>query len=156
MRRCKEVVPEVRLKKIGLAKGANSFNDTISNLVERINNPFSLNNPDFAKRCIKMECHVLLHFGLRDREEYVALFERDAGCFGTNEHRSLQMRNRVTRITSPKFADDICPLAGQQTVGKMCRTNRNQQAMLVDVIKVMESPERIIPTFVWFDRVDSF
>ncbi len=27
--------------------------------------------------------------------------------------------------------------------------------MLIDVVKSMEMPERIIPTFVWFDRIDS-
>ena len=32
----------------------------------------------------------------------------------------------------------------------------NQKAVLVDIVKVMETPKRVIPTFVWFERVDSF
>jgi hypothetical protein len=32
----------------------------------------------------------------------------------------------------------------------------NQKSVLVDIVKMVEAPKRVIPTFVWFDRVDSF
>jgi len=35
-------------------------------------------------------------------------------------------------------------------------TDGNQHAVLVDVVKSMESPEKFIPTFVWFESVDRF
>jgi hypothetical protein len=35
------------------------------------------------------------------------------------------------------------------------RTNREQQAVFFNVVESVEHPEGIIPTFVWFESVDS-
>jgi hypothetical protein len=37
----------------------------------------------------------------------------------------------------------------------MCRSNGEQQAVFVDVVKSAQNPELVIPSFVWFETVDN-
>ncbi len=136
-------------------QGSENGNDVINqigHLMERFNNRLTLNNPSLGERYDKVELHILLHFRFRDSEEYIACFQRDM----PDIHESpMKVRNGIIGPTSPETFNHLCPYTWQDAVRRQRRNGGNQQAVFVEVVKRMEPPENFIPTFVWFDRMDS-
>src|SRR5207302_11193477 len=61
----------------------------------------------------------------------------------------IQVRNSF-----PEFPKKF-PLAWRHTAMHIRRADRNQHTVLVDAVQTVETPEQVIPTFVWFECVES-
>ena len=101
--------------------------------IERWDNRITLDNLRLGERYFKEGLHIHLCFEVSGNpEKFVAHLHR----------------------TPPKLK---YPPALKSFVHVLTSNNRNNQKMvLIDIVKVVEAPKRIIPTFVWFERVDSF
>jgi hypothetical protein len=101
-----------------------------------------------------MEVHFLLHFRMGDGEKFVASIERD----GLNPYHDFgQVRHNGTVGIGTLVPSDHSGLLGWRHAS-MCVRNAggNQQAVFVDLVKLMETPERIIPSLIWFEGVERF
>ena len=128
-------------------------NDTVHKVDELLKcweNRLTLNNLRLAERYLKAKVHILVHFrvSLVD-EEYVACFQRIHSVSGFHEE-GRDFKRIGERL--PHLLIHECTNVKAPKVGADC----NQQAVFINTVKLVESPERIIPTLVWFDRVDSF
>jgi len=128
-------------------KEQNSLADQVVEMLGRFQQRLTVNNPRLAERYIKSEIHLLIHFRVRGiNEEFVAYLQR-AEIIGRSEE-SLDKRNgppddffKPTGSVSPYIETLIA------------RSNSNQQAVLVDIVKLMEYPKIVSPpSFVWFER----
>jgi hypothetical protein len=54
----------------------------VSEMLQRINDQFTLDNPRFIERYAKGELKVVLHVRLGNREEYFAYFQGKTGVYG--------------------------------------------------------------------------
>lgn len=132
--------------------------DAIHHSDERFENRFTLRNPQFAERYLKAEAHllVLCKFG-HIPGEFIACFERAQGVVGS-EHQvggpDLVVGDRFSRVIEDaphhRFVNEPRKVDGSEG-----RSNGYDEAVLVDVVKLMELPERVIPSLVRFGRVDS-
>lgn len=111
----------------------------------------------FAERYLKAELHFLIHFRIGgvdeecvaylQRELSVSRFEMGVDRFhlGDNRTHRVQMSEGVGEcgggVSTQVHTEDGCPYG-------------RYKAVFVDVVKLVEMPERVIPTLVWFGRVD--
>jgi len=124
--------------------------DQIRHVLERFDNRFTLNDPRLAERYIEAEIHLLVHFTVRPvDEEFVAYFERAEFVGGVQVNRREQLK-----CLGQRAGECVLHHLGQVDAMK-CRTHGNQKTMLIDTIKLVETPERVVPSTVWFGSVDS-
>jgi len=107
-------------------KGGNDGLDALNSFTEKWEKRLTLSNLRLSERFANDELRIIIHFRAKDT------LEKWACCL--TEIRSIE------------------PLALEQ----IRMTNGNKLAMLVDVIKVMNHPQRSIPSLVWFEGIDSF
>src|SRR5271157_229675 len=105
---------------------------------------------------LNVQLHILVHFRVGNiSKEFVAFFQRALDVTGVDrEDADFVQRHRApafTESSSQRFSQEW-----RHATRYMRGTNRNQRAVFVDVVKSMESPEKFIPTFVWFESVDRF
>lgn len=149
-----------------IPKSENNLVDELHRLMESFNNRFTLRNPNFAERYIKMELHVGLHFRFRDGEDYIAYFQNADGIDfnpqstevrgGLTAQRDGNSRTAGHRVTTDVPVLQFRPsLTWRHAMCAKSRSDSKQKAVLVDVVKAVKTPESVIPSFVWFERVDS-
>ena len=139
------------------AKTKNDARDKLAHLMQRFEQGLALDNLRLAERYIAGELHLLLEFRVgRKTEEFVASFEREMRYFGRFEDFvEIRKRERLSRMApSPTVSHSPCR-SWRDTVKKIRRTNGHNQAVFVDVVQLVEIPEQVISSFLWFDRVDS-
>jgi len=120
----------------------------IAKIMEKWNNRLTLDNANLIDRYLKGDIEVLVHL------------------------RSIVMQSDVTEycviIKYPNFADrrwrdlesNKCRLGPSRTVSEInaatinVTSNDKQEAVLVDVVKFVNSPERVVPAFVRLDSVN--
>lgn len=125
--------------------------DQIRHVVERFEQRLRLDDPRLAERYVKGELHVLVRFSIGGIDkEYVACFQRaklvsrsnkkwDGGKVPIGEgtlHHLAHMRSEVHAAKS--------------------RAHGEQQTVLVHNVKLVDLPEKVIPSLVWFETVDGF
>lgn len=120
----------------------------LAHLMKRFDDRITHDNPNFVERYIELECHLLIHFRFRDGMEYIASFQHANGYH--RREKFAKVRNGLALQSSR----DFCPLTWRDTSAAIRRSNSKQQAMLVDVVKAVKTPERVIPSFVWFDTLN--
>lgn len=109
------------------------------------------------KDYLDVRVHILVHFRVGGVPvEFVALFQRTfdvAGIERNEAHFIHDLRGvaAATERSSERFAE-----AWSDTARYMASTDRDQHAVLVDVVKLVDLPENISPTFVWFESIDRF
>ncbi len=102
---------------IGLERQDQSVNE-INQLMQRWNQRITLRNLRLADRFLNVELHILLHLFIKPGEMWVACFEQE--------------RPRI-----------VHPVSGEKTV----MVSGQEGTVLVDVIELVNSPERIVPAF---------
>lgn len=129
----------------------------LEHLVERVENGLSLTDPRFSERYEEMELHILVHFRIRgSSEDYVALFEREQPLVLRRDEDILAPeRERFIGVTASPNLPHVLQIFRRGTVHDG-RTGSDQEAVFVNVVQLMESPERVVPTFVRFDRINRF
>jgi hypothetical protein len=139
----------------GLEVGHNVA-DQVRHTMERFDQRLALGNLRLAERYGKEELHILVFFSIgRSDVEYVACFKRNESIRGSDK----DIRNDNVR----RIASDVRPELlhrslhrGANIEGSITRNGRNQQAVFINIVKFAETPEHIVSTLVWFERVDSF
>jgi hypothetical protein len=127
----------------------NQVVNKIKHTLKRHEQRLTLNNPRLSERYNDGELEVMVYFRTKILEEYVACFKRANNILGERDSpiavagEGLKGGNRSREVT-------------HQVNGEGCSPRSEQEPMLVDNIQFMELPERVLPSFVWFDRIDSF
>lgn len=137
----------------------NNVVNRLRHVMERFDQRLTLKNLRLAERYLKCELHLLVYFCVGEiGEEFVACLQREQAISGP--HKNVGDGHVLEDVSPSAFGPHLLlehalhircevdtPIVG---------TNRDNQAVFVDVVKFVETPERIIPTLVWFNRVDSF
>jgi hypothetical protein len=141
--------------------------DQVINVIERLNEQwedrFTLNNPRLVENYVKGKLHflVLIEEALKPGSYFIAYVERALPKLFIGDDVEIK---RVTKVNTGRNPD---PLVFEHAPGKpapeepgrseVCYsgTNGYQEAVLVDVVKFVESPETVVPSLVRFGRVDS-
>ncbi len=133
----------------------NDLPNKLRHLVERCDNALALDNRRFIERYVKMEMHILLQFRFMNGPEFVASFQRDGDY---TFESSSQIGKGMAVIGTRVDFDDGLSFGWRHTARVRCDAGGKEQAVLVDCVKAMEFPERVvpIPSFVWFERIESF
>ena len=139
-------------QKAASVKSSNDIHDYFSHAVERWNNWLTLDNLRFVERYLNQEFHILLNFRKGESYKFIACIQRDEELRG---HEDLSgFWSGHTRIAGHESLLHSPSLTWRSAIARVRRAGGKQQAVLVDTVKLVDSPERIIPSFVWFDRVD--
>lgn len=133
---------------------AETFNDVeypLRHFVERLQNRLTLDNLRLVERYIKQELHFLVHFRARDGKEFIACLHRDTGKhFKCSTHETgLGLRPRNGLLINRSLAWREALAAGRGT-------GREEQTMLVNLVKFMEFPEQEVSTLVWLEGINEF
>lgn len=130
----------------------NDVLDNIRDLTQRIQNRLALNNPRLAERYLKAELHLLIYFRIGEiGEEFVACLQRKQIVSDSKEN--IGDYNVLVRQRGPSRKQSLDD--GSEIHAPVVGTNRDQQTVFIDVVKLAETPEDVIPTLIWFERVDS-
>lgn len=137
-------------------EGENNVINQIKHLLERFEQRLTLSNPRLSKRYDEVTLQLLLHFRTRDGEEFVACLQReDRRCERHEKVGPVGIRKgHIRPVTTSKRLHDGSAFTWRDAAEVIRVSHCDQQAVLVDVVKFVEQPERVVPTFVWFDRVD--
>lgn len=129
----------------------------INEMLERWKDRPDVSNLRFVERYIKLECQILLHFTFgRSDVEYIAFLHRDFPQLWPDRNGGNEINSVITGKLTGKFLND----SWRNAMKLILRADRNQQTVLAEVVKAVQTPERpisgekLIPTFVWFDRAD--
>lgn len=144
-------------------KTENQVINVIERLHEQSQDRFTLNNPRLVENYIKGKLHflILIKDALKPENQFVAFIERALPilCVGDDiESESGTKVNVSGNVDSFFFKHGSRqPAPDKAGSGKVChdRTSGYQEAVLVDVVKLVESPEAVVPSLVRFGRVDS-
>lgn len=122
----------------------------IRHTLKRFDERFTLDNPRFSERYIKSELHFLIHFSIGAvYEEFVVYLQR--------EHSIGGLEKCVDRFHVGE-SGDLCSHKSEgvstQVYAPKCGADDDHKAVFIDIVKLVEDPKRVVPTFVWFDSVD--
>ena len=133
-------------------------NDVVNKLrhtVDRFENRLTLDNLRLVERYLEMNTILIIEFNIgTPPHKFVAYLQREApyGHPGSSE-RGERFGERLSRMTS--VVDILQHLQiSWPHIAERAISRRNQQTVLVDIVKLVQVPERPISTFVWFDRPD--
>ncbi|HEY4905048.1 MAG TPA: hypothetical protein VIH89_16355 [Candidatus Sulfotelmatobacter sp.] len=131
----------------------NQVVNKVIHTLERFNNRITLNNSRFSERYIKQEIYLLVHFRVGGiNKEFVAYFQGEHPICRTDvEVRHGRHGQALGLHHFREFGAEVLP---NVEVAER-RSYRNQKTVLVDVVQLVESPERVVSSLVWFDCVDS-
>lgn len=133
------------------AKSDNDLSDYFGHLIERFNNGLALDNLRLVERYVNRELHILLKFRMVDGAEFVACLQWDAG---DGDQMPFEVRSALTWMTVHEDFLELRSFTWRSAAAHVRRAGGKQQAVLVNLVKFVDTPERIVPTFVWFDRMD--
>lgn len=141
-------------------KQISQFSDCPQNhhfdFMERWNQRLTLGNPNFCQRYLNQELWLLIHFRVGDSEEFVACFQSFLGGVSGNKPTDIIGEGECLAGVFPGPAiSRFFPISKRLTSSGMNRGYGDQQLMLVEVVKFFESPEFVVPSFVWFDLVEN-
>jgi hypothetical protein len=130
--------------------------DSIGHPQERWSEHCASENLRLSEDYLNVQLHILVHFRVGNiSKEFVAFFQRafDLTCIDREDTDFVQEFRAPmwSERSSQRFS-----LEWTNATRYMRSTDSNQHAVLIDVVKAMESPEKFIPTFVWFESVDRF
>jgi hypothetical protein len=119
--------------------------------MERREHTFTFDNPRFAERYIEGELNLLIHFLIgQSDEEFVAWLQREHPIGGrdlrkANERRALKFAEPLQK-TSMAIAPEIHAVKS--------RTDRHDEPVFVDIVKLMEPPDGVVPTLIRFGSIN--
>jgi hypothetical protein len=128
----------LRLRETG-SKGLDNAADAIRDLNKRFQNRLTLDNPRFVDHYLEGELLILVRFRIgKIDKDFIACFQREKNIGGCNKNFREHLR-----------------YTGRQANPDESRSDRNNQAVFVDIVKAMEDPEISPPTsLVWFERAN--
>lgn len=141
--------------------GGNRRNDALDKcreLMERFENRLTLANARLADRYVKSELQIGIRFLIRSTDiEFEAWFKRESLVSG-HEELIHSLKRRLNEISGA----ELVKKCGRETAGEhlaqmdsgRARTDCQQDPVLLDVVKSVEHPQEVIPSLVWFERVD--
>jgi hypothetical protein len=119
----------------------------VEQFLEKFKNPFSLRDPRISERYLEGKLQVVVHIRcVSTAEQFLACFQ-GAVVSDRLEGRGCLSRDEAAR----KYGMGLwwnCLTAGK---GGTCG---QQEAVLVDAVKIVENPELVVPSHVWSGRVD--
>jgi len=138
----------------------------VVNAIERFNeewkNRFTLDNPRLVENYVKGKLHflILIEEAVKPRNQFVAFIERAI------PKRFIGDDVEIERGTKVNIGGNVDPFFFQRGSRQRApdkpgslevrhgRADGYQEAVLVDIVKLIESPENIVPSLVRFGRVD--
>ncbi len=141
----------------------NQVINVIEGLAEQWKDRFTLNNPRLVENYVKGKLHflVLIKDAIKPENQFVALVERALPILFVGDDVEIKYGAKVNvggnvdtfffEHGSGKPAPDPAGSSEVRHDGTDCY----QEAVLVDVVKLVESPETVVPSLVRFGRVDS-
>jgi hypothetical protein len=143
-------------KQVGPLETPNNFGHNSTDLIQCRNDRFPISDPRLIERYIEGKLHIVLDFTYRDGEQFAALLQRRNRTLESNES-TAQIGSHITpRVASEEELLQSRLLGWQNEMRGMPCYGAQEQPVLVDVVKSMESPERLIPSLVWFERMEKF
>jgi hypothetical protein len=130
----------------------NNLRHRLLHLPENINDRYTLDNPRFVEGYVHLKFHLLLQFRPGDGKECVAFFQ-DADALH-RFHETTEVGERLIRVATSVNTHDLLSLRWRHAVSEVSSSNSDQEMVLISCIKSVQLPERVIPSFVWFERTD--
>lgn len=142
---------------MGLETLDNVVNE-IGHISERFVNRLTFNNLRLSERYDKGELGCIVHFTIGESaEEFAAYFQLVETQFDENLRGSqIGMPNPLLKsgLTAKEFVLHLLKDTAKVHIGFFDQANN--AAVLLNVVKLVEQPKTVIPTFVWFERVNRF
>ena len=137
--------------------------DVVESLSKCWEDRFTLDNPRLVENYVKGKLHllILIKDTVKAENQFVALVERALPIFFIGDDAEIKHRAKVNvgGNVDPFFFEYVpCqPAPDKAGSDKVCHdgTGSYQETVLVDIVKLIESPEKIVPSLVRFGRVDS-
>lgn len=130
-------------------EAGNNAVDKIRELMNRFEQRLTLDNPRFIQRYIESKLHILIHFLIGStHEEFVALLQREESVSGLEEQTDCG--DFLTGKRLPHERRHIRSEVKTLVHG----THGYQEAVFFNIVKSVETPEKVIPTLVRLERVD--
>ncbi|HKG62375.1 MAG TPA: hypothetical protein VKB05_21620 [Pyrinomonadaceae bacterium] len=144
-------------------KAENQIIDVIEHLREQWQDGFTLDNPQLVENYIKGKLHflIIIKDAIKPENQFVALIERAVPKLFIGDDTKLQYSTEINvgRNIDPFFFEHVpCQSPPEKAGSGKVRhdgTSSYQEAVLVDVVKLTESPEKIVPSLVRFGIIDS-
>ena len=126
--------------------------------MDRFEQRLTLNNPRLVECDLESKLLLRIRFFIDGADkEFEACFQRETGIvrgrIEENVHR-LQGVDGFGRKPTVAPTANVPGHVLTDVYSCGLSTNREQQAVLLDVVQSVEHPERVIPTFVWCERVE--
>jgi len=121
--------------------------DKISHTMQRFNQRLTLANPRFVERYLSGELHLLVYLTGRRDEQYIAHFERLSTGGPPTEASGARSDFRWQHAHAVEVRKGID--------AHKCHASSDQQTVLVDNVKFIETPENVITSLVRFGKPDS-
>lgn len=136
----------------------NDIKNHLLHSMERFEQRLTLNNLRLADSYTEQKLRIVVRFHVgQGGIEFVVCFQRAERVSGAEDKgQAFEVGGIERQFGVGIKSGESLKQFGQGVESTKCRTNGNQQAVFVDIVKSVELPERIIPTLVWFERVDSF
>jgi hypothetical protein len=131
-----ELLSEQRLK------SPDDLLNMIDHVMDRFEQRLTLNNPRFVEHYLEERLNLLIQFRIAEiDEDFVALFSRTSAVSGMNHG---------------VVGDDVISVNGLETVHAVqSGCGCYYETVLVDVVQLVEPPERFVPSLVRLGTVDS-
>jgi hypothetical protein len=129
--------------------------DYLGEMVERINNRLTLTNPRFVERYLNFELHILLLFKRKAASsvEFIADIQRPSRWpSGSRPFNDFP----ESGIDVGLACDQPSLISGENAAHLETRGSGNQESVFIDLVKFVESPEKVVPALVRLDLIDSF
>jgi hypothetical protein len=141
----------------------NQVIDVVKRLREQWEDRFTLNNPRLMENYVKAKVHflILIKDALKPENQFVTFIERALPILCVGDDIESKRGTKVDiggNVESLFFQHGSGqPAPDEAGRGKVCHdgTNGYQEAVLVDIVKLVESPETVVPSLVRFGPVDS-
>ena len=139
------------------SESRNDALDKCRELMERFEQRLCLNNLRLIERYIKSELQILIQFRIGSiDEEFIACLQGEENVGGLEKSIKDRKLGSVERIIGISGGGPFHhPLHMSAKIDALKHgANCDQKAVLLDVVKSIENPEKIISSFVWFERID--
>jgi hypothetical protein len=127
--------------------------EVINHLNEKWKQRLTLDNLRLIERYLKGELQLLIEFSIRGiGEKFCAYLQGAMPVTGIHPNwcpfkTAQTAKDRIVLKCFGCHSSDI--------ESPVSRGNGHEQAVLIDIVKLVQPPERIVPAFVWVDSVDS-
>jgi hypothetical protein len=125
-------------------------------LMKHFNNRLTLDNLRLPERYLNGEVHLFMHLRHGENVEYVASFQREMPDARLQEHPRVLGFGNVFQ-NSEELISDFSNFGGRHTMVPILRSNSEQQTVLVNVVELMELPEKFAgPSRICLDLGEGF